>query len=117
MNLTHKNRNQAIDFLRGVAVALTIFRHFGVNLFLYKIGWVGVDLFFVLSGFLVSGLLFGEYKKTGGIDFPRFFVRRGLKIYPLFYLIILVYLIQVKLDPVLKVDFGQIKAEALFYKN
>ncbi len=79
------NRNQAIDFLRGIAIFLTLFRHFGINIYLYKIGWVGVDLFFVLSGFWVSGLLFREYKKTTKINFIRFFVRRGLKIYPLFY--------------------------------
>lgn len=114
-NLT--KRNQAIDFLRGLAIVLTILRHFGINLFLYKIGWVGVDLFFVLSGFLVSGLLFGEYKKSGNIDFIRFFVRRGLKIYPLFYLLIALYFIDVKLDPIKQINYDLIKPEALFYKN
>lgn len=111
------NRNQAIDFLRGVAIILTLCRHYGINIFLYKIGWVGVDLFFVLSGFLVSGLLFGEYKKTGKIDFIRFFVRRGLKIYPLFYLLIGLYLIDVKLNPLKQIDYHALQAEALFYKN
>ncbi len=48
-------------------------------------GWCGVDLFFVLSGFLVSGLLFVEYQRLGSISFRRFFIRRGLKIYPAFY--------------------------------
>jgi peptidoglycan/LPS O-acetylase OafA/YrhL len=43
---------------------------------------MGVDLFFVLSGFLISGLLFQEYKTTGTINFRRFFIRRGFKIYP-----------------------------------
>jgi peptidoglycan/LPS O-acetylase OafA/YrhL len=111
------NRNQAIDFLRGIAVLLTIFRHFGINIYLYKIGWVGVDLFFVLSGFLVSGLLFGEYKKTGKIDFIRFFVRRGLKIYPLFYLLIVLYFIDMKIDPIQKVNYDMLIPEAFFYKN
>ena len=111
------NRNQAVDFLRGVAIILTLCRHYGINIFLYKIGWVGVDLFFVLSGFLVSGLLFGEYKKTGKIDFIRFFVRRGLKIYPLFYLLIGLYLIDVKLDPLKQIDYHALQSEALFYKN
>jgi peptidoglycan/LPS O-acetylase OafA/YrhL len=44
-----------------------------------------VDLFFVLSGFLVSGLLFREFQQRGEISFGRFFARRGLKIYPAFY--------------------------------
>lgn len=48
-------------------------------------GWIGVDLFFVLSGFLVSGLLFGEYDKYKTIRPGRFLLRRGLKIYPAFY--------------------------------
>ncbi len=49
-------------------------------------GWVGVELFFVLSGFLVSSILFREHQKTGSIRFRRFLVRRGLKIYPAFWL-------------------------------
>ena len=51
-------------------------------------GWSGVDLFFVLSGFLVSGLIFKEYKKTGGFAAGRFLIRRGFKIYPSFWLLI-----------------------------
>jgi peptidoglycan/LPS O-acetylase OafA/YrhL len=52
-------------------------------------GWCGVDLFFVLSGFLISGLLFSEYKKTGTINLTRFWIRRGLKIYPPFYFLLI----------------------------
>jgi peptidoglycan/LPS O-acetylase OafA/YrhL len=51
-------------------------------------GWVGVDLFFVLSGFLVSGLLFSEYLRHGRISPGRFYVRRGFKIYPAFYVML-----------------------------
>ena len=51
-------------------------------------GWVGVDLFFVLSGFLVSGLLFQEYQRHGKIRVGRFLIRRGFKIYPSFYVFI-----------------------------
>jgi peptidoglycan/LPS O-acetylase OafA/YrhL len=52
-------------------------------------GWIGVDLFFVLSGFLISGLLFNEFKSTGAINFRRFIIRRGLKIWPPFYVFLL----------------------------
>lgn len=55
---------------------------------LTNMGWVGVDLFFVISGFLVSGLLFKEQLRSGTADLFRFFVRRGLKIYPLFFVLI-----------------------------
>lgn len=51
-------------------------------------GWVGVDLFFVLSGFLVSTLLFREFRRTGQIDPVRFLVRRGFKIYPAFWILL-----------------------------
>lgn len=49
-------------------------------------GWVGVDLFFVLSGYLVSSLLLAEIQKTGKASISRFLIRRGFKIYPSFYL-------------------------------
>jgi len=41
-----------------------------------RAGWVGVDLFFCLSGFLIGGLLFGEHRRSGEIDVKRFYVRR-----------------------------------------
>jgi peptidoglycan/LPS O-acetylase OafA/YrhL len=50
----------------------------------------GCGSFFVLSGFLISGLLFSEYKKRHAIDYKRFFIRRGLKIYPAFYAFLLI---------------------------
>lgn len=78
----------SIDILRAVAVILVLFRHSEHSGLLGKVGWSGVDLFFVLSGFLVSGLLFKEQKKTGKIDGWNFLIRRGFKIYPLFYLLI-----------------------------
>ena len=63
------------------------FSRFLANL-LYEAGWAGVDLFFVLSGFLISGLLFREFQTHNRIDFKRFFIRRGLKIYPPFFVLI-----------------------------
>jgi len=45
-------------------------------------GWIGVDLFFVLSGFLISGLLFADIQQLGRVRIGRFLVRRGFKIYP-----------------------------------
>jgi peptidoglycan/LPS O-acetylase OafA/YrhL len=82
-------RNKRLDILRCIAVVAVILHHSGDSRFFTRIGWTGVDLFFVLSGFLISGLLFSEYKKRNAIDFKRFFVRRGLKIYPAFYAFLL----------------------------
>jgi peptidoglycan/LPS O-acetylase OafA/YrhL len=72
-------RNQSLDVLRCAAVLLTVGFHFPYYGIWGRIGWIGVDLFFVLSGFLISGLLFQEHKDTGSVNFKRFILRRGLK--------------------------------------
>ena len=53
-------------------------------------GWEAVAVFFVLSGFLVSGLLFNEVKRTGTVSVFRFLIRRGFKIYPAFWAMIVI---------------------------
>jgi len=90
-------RNLGLDLLRCFAVILVIGRHASVdrgNSFLLAVwkngGWVGVDLFFVLSGYLVSSILFREYQRHGKIRIGRFLVRRGFKIYPAFWVFLLV---------------------------
>src|SRR6266850_4949691 len=72
-------RNKRLDVLRGMAIVLVLLVHGNIRSHLSNAGWVGVDLFFVLSGFLISGLLFDEYKRRGSISFKRFFIRRGSK--------------------------------------
>ena len=79
-------RNPMLDVLRGVAVLLVFCYHSEGALLISRFGWTGVDLFFVLSGFLVSGLLFAEYQTAGSLRPGVFLMRRGLKIYPQFYL-------------------------------
>lgn len=97
-------RSKGIDILRAVAVCLVLGRHMDLpsannssvlrSLALWfsetwmRGGWIGVDLFFVLSGFLVSGLLFREHQKFGTISGKDFLVRRGFKIYPAFWVLI-----------------------------
>jgi peptidoglycan/LPS O-acetylase OafA/YrhL len=78
--LTH-SRNIAPSLPPGLSDGFTFFN---------KIGWVGVDLFFVLSGFLVSGLLFDEHDATGTLNIRRFLIRRGFKIIPAFYVLTLI---------------------------
>jgi peptidoglycan/LPS O-acetylase OafA/YrhL len=87
------NRNKNLDFLRGLAVLLVISGHFIPGYMTNYLGWSGVDLFFVLSGFFVSGILIGEYRKNGSIKPLRFFLRRGFKIWPLFYTALFIHLI------------------------
>jgi peptidoglycan/LPS O-acetylase OafA/YrhL len=83
-------RIKQLDVLRFIAVMLVLARHGGIVPVFSRIGWVGVDLFFVLSGFLISGLLYSEFKRRGALSLRRFFIRRGLKIYPAFFVMILV---------------------------
>lgn len=79
-----------LDALRAVAILLVLGRHTNVVETWTRIGWCGVDLFFVISGFLISGLLFQEYKRFGDIRLKTFWLRRGLKIYPAFYIYTLI---------------------------
>ena len=98
-------RNNTLDMIRGVAICMVVLAHIimpappiitnfldtafqFLRIFTRVIktgGWTGVDLFFVLSGFLVSGLLFKEYAKNNTLNIPRFLIRRGFKIYPAFF--------------------------------
>ena len=93
-------RNNKLDVLRGVAVLLVLFRHLTLEthdnsfinlvfLGMRRIGWIGVDIFFVLSGYLVTRLLWREQSSLGKANVLRFIKRRSLKIFPLFYLLIL----------------------------
>ncbi len=95
-------RSASLDILRLVAVVLVLGRHMqpyplgfgkGPAFYITRLwqngGWTGVDLFFVLSGFLIGGLLFAEAKKTGGLRVGRFLIRRGFKIYPAFYVLLI----------------------------
>jgi peptidoglycan/LPS O-acetylase OafA/YrhL len=82
----HKHIPQ-LDLLRGIAVIAVMLCHYPCFQ-IFSVGSAGVDLFFVLSGFLISSLLFSEWKQTGRISIFRFYVRRGFKIYPSFYFLI-----------------------------
>ncbi len=79
-------------------------------------GWIGVDLFFVLSGFLVSGLLFAEYQKFGELKIGLFLIRRGFKIYPLFYCFIL-FTISYKIIVGITIPQNQMLGELFFLQN
>ncbi len=86
-----------LDVLRSAAILLVLSLHVGEffpsriqNLPFVFFGWSGVDLFFVLSGFLIGGQLWKELFSRGSIDIGRFILRRGFRIWPLYYAFILV---------------------------
>jgi len=79
-------------------------------------GWIGVDLFFVLSGFLVSGLLFREYQKRRSVNIGRFLIRRGFKIYPAFWVLLAVtVVVRLALDG--RLSTSALLGELLFVQN
>ena len=86
-------RDPALDGLRGFAVLLVYLFHYGGGLrshdllaralgYLTQAGWVGVEIFFVLSGFLITSLLLDDLSSAGAL--PRFYMRRALRILPLY---------------------------------
>jgi peptidoglycan/LPS O-acetylase OafA/YrhL len=110
-------RSAALDLLRGIAVILVLFRHSTWDHILQKIGWIGVDLFFVLSGYLVAGLVFREFVVNKKFDFKRFFIRRGLKIYPAFYFFLVVSLLINYFEHGISYTPGSILAEVFFLQS
>ena len=92
-DVSKAKRLRELDFLRGLAILLVLVRHRHITDFTSEMGWIGVDLFFVLSGFLVSGLLFKEYQKFGSVKPVHFLIRRGFKIYPIYFIFYIPYLI------------------------
>ena len=96
-----KTRLPALDGIRALAVTMVFFNHFGGGSHggpvlraldeVRKRGWIGVDLFFVLSGFLITGILFDT--RNDPKFFQRFFARRSLRIFPVFYLVVTVLLL------------------------
>jgi len=118
-----------LDLLRAAAVLLVLGRHApvipegsnelaeGFSALWFRLGWVGVDIFFVLSGFLVSGLLFREFAQRGKLDLKQFFIRRGFKIYPSFYLLLLVsFLLDLELGT-RQMSPSVLLGEALYLRN
>ncbi len=117
----------ALDVLRAVAVVLVLGNHMPAVPEFAEIvrkplrlwqhaGWIGVDLFFVLSGFLVSGLLFREQQRRGRLGVGRFLFRRGLKIYPALYFLVAVTIV-VRLASGDAVELHQVVGELLFLQN
>lgn len=87
-----------LDGLRGIAVLLVVAGHAYVPFF--PDGAIGVHVFFVLSGFLITGILLSELDRTGRIWFLGFYVRRALRLFPALGLLLVGYLIMTALVPI-----------------
>ena len=76
-----------IDGLRAIAVTPVIFFHAGFELF--RGGYVGVDVFFVISGYLITSIIYNE-KKEGVFSIVNFYERRARRILPALFLVVMV---------------------------
>jgi peptidoglycan/LPS O-acetylase OafA/YrhL len=77
----------ALDGVRGVAVLAVIGYHARVGWL--RGGFIGVDVFFVLSGYLITALLLAEHAQTGGIEVRAFYARRARRLLPALFLLLL----------------------------
>jgi peptidoglycan/LPS O-acetylase OafA/YrhL len=87
------NRIPSLDGLRTISIILVIIGHFVYVLGLGEFGnfgVLGVRVFFVISGFLITGLLLKEIEKTGKINLIQFYFRRTLRIFPPYYFYLLI---------------------------
>jgi peptidoglycan/LPS O-acetylase OafA/YrhL len=112
-------RNAAVDVARALAILSVAMGHY--NKFL-PYGELGVDLFFVISGLLIGGILVNQYESGRKISFPRFFAQRAFKIIPSFYFFMfagnaLVYLMYNESMPSYVVPWSDMKRYLLFYFN
>ena len=98
MTMTPTTRMPGLDTLRAIAIAWVLLFHsylvgglgdgYGV---LQWSGWMGVDLFFVLSGYLIGTQVLRSLERTGTIDFAAFYQRRFIRILPAFFVVLALY--------------------------
>src|SRR5438132_3260203 len=92
-----RERQPGLDLLRALAIIVVVIYHaalFGFKLpgGVDRFGWIGVDLFFVLSGYLIGGQLLAPLARGQRINLGRFFARRALRIMPAYFVILAIYI-------------------------
>jgi peptidoglycan/LPS O-acetylase OafA/YrhL len=126
--LPQPERIAALDGVRGLAILFVLVMHclyiaplFGVDIGqntyarLAMLGWSGVDVFFVLSGFLITGILVRAKGQPAGPYFRNFYMRRSLRIFPLYYLVICLLLYVLPNRP--PATGGEQMSYLLYYQN
>ncbi len=90
-----RKRVRDLERLRGMAVAMVVVGHYvhhpALRFFGPQWGWVGVNLFFVLSGFLITNILLNTRQAV--VALKTFYARRALRIFPLYYLVLTIYFV------------------------
>jgi peptidoglycan/LPS O-acetylase OafA/YrhL len=91
-----KQHYKQLDGIRGIAILLVVvFHYFGGYTGWFGFMWSGVDLFFVLSGFLITGILLEARQRNG--YFKKFYARRILRIFPVYFITLLLFYTYVNL--------------------
>jgi peptidoglycan/LPS O-acetylase OafA/YrhL len=90
------DRLHGLDHLRALAIVLVMTHHYRLGMPTWlepvrNIGWTGVDLFFVLSGYLMGYQLLKEIKETNNISFKRFYLKRFFRIIPAYIVVLILY--------------------------
>lgn len=91
-----QRRFGSLDGLRALSIIAVIWHHTApawVSHALVDAGTSGVTLFFAISGFLITTLMLRERKRTGHVDLQAFYWRRALRIFPLYYMTLLAYVV------------------------
>lgn len=106
------NKIKTLDGFRGLAIILVMGYHY---LHFFSFGWVGVDLFFVLSGFLITGKLLESLGSNH--YFRSFYLKRILRIVPLYYFILFLFflLIPLLLPSFVSVSFKDLLQQQVYY--
>lgn len=104
----------SLDGLRCLSIVLVLIHHAGAaidGLHILRTGYLGVDLFFAISGFLITTLLLREMERSGRISLRKFYARRSLRIFPLYYAVLGFYVAAVALFE------RDAKVASEFYRN
>ncbi len=93
-----RERQPGLDLLRALAIIVVVIYHAGIMGFpvpgrVHRWGWIGVDLFFLLSGYLIGGQLLAPLARNQAINLKRFFARRALRIMPAYFVILAIYIL------------------------
>ncbi len=92
----HRERIPGLDLLRALAIVVVVLYHAGIYGFAlpgkaHRFGWVGVDLFFVLSGYLIGRQLLTALARAPRLERTRFYARRALRILPAYFVVLAIY--------------------------
>lgn len=83
----------ALDGLRAVSILLVLAFHANSSLWTSLNGWLGVTIFFVISGYLITTLCLREEDRRGRVSLAAFYIRRACRILPLYYVVLLAYVV------------------------